>query len=195
VESEKKPAADASKEKKKKPAGILGRLKKVKHIELYIAGIAVVVMLAIYFGSQPFAQGASVSGSSPAKNTQQAAASAKEDYCARMERELAETLSKMDGAGETRVIINWESGVEAVIAYITNASQNGTSASPQVITGGGSQSPIVLKEIYPKAVGVVVMTQGGAVVKVKLDIINAVSVLLDIKPDKIQVLTMSKSKN
>ena len=182
------PAVSPPKQKKKHP-GIFARLKKVKHIELYIAGIAVAVMLIIYFGSQPFSGSPSSSASSKPGQT---APAAKEDYCARIERELTETLSRMDGAGETKVVVNWESSVEAVIAYITNASQNGTSASPQIVSGGGSQSPIVLKEIYPKAVGVVVMTQGGTDVKVKLDIINAVSVLLDIKPDRIQVLTMKK---
>ena len=168
----------------KKPGSLLARLKSVKHIELIAAGIAVAVMLVIYFGAKPFSGGGTQSEPSTVR--------AKEDYCQKIERELTETLSKMDGAGDTRVIVHWESSVEAVIAYITNISQNGTSSSPQVISGGGTQSPIVLKEIYPKAVGVVIMCRGASNVKVKLDIITAVSVLLDIKPDRIQVLTMKK---
>jgi len=183
IQAEKNPPASPG--AAKKPRGIIARLKSVKHIELIVAGIAVVVMLALYFGSKPL-------DSLGAGNNRPAANSGQEDYCARIERELTETLSKMEGAGETKVIVNWESSVEAVIAYITNASQNGTAQSPQVITGGGAQGPIVLKEIYPKAVGVVILCQGGTNVKVKLDIINAVSVLLNITPDKIQVLTMKK---
>ena len=184
TEAETSPQAVAEKPKGKKPQGIFAALKKVKHIELIAAGVAVAVMLIIYF-----------SATAPA-NPQGAARSTatldQDGYCAKMERELAETLSKMEGAGETRVIVNWESSVEAVIAYITNSNNNGTAQSPQIITGGGTQGPVVLKEIYPKAIGVVIMSQGGENVKVKLDIINAVSVLLSITPDKIQVLTMKK---
>ena len=185
METELKTAKPASenKTKEKGVTGIVGRLKKIKHIELILAGLAVVIMLAIYFGSNFNLTGAA------SNQPQQTAA---ENYLLRIERELSETLSKMEGAGDTKVIINWESGVESVIAYITNSSQNSNSQSPQIISGGGAQSPVILKEIYPKALGVVILTQGGDNVKTKLDLISAVSVLLGITPDKIQVLTMKK---
>jgi stage III sporulation protein AG len=110
-----------------------------------------------------------------------------------MERELNDKLSALDGAGACEVIVSWESGIEAVIAYITNTSQNAVTQSPQIISSGGTQSPVILKEIYPKALGVVVFCQGAGNVRVRMDVMTAVSTLLEITPDKIQVLAM-KSK-
>jgi len=163
--------------------GIFGRIKKIRHIEIILAGIAVVVMLAIYFGSNVSLGGGT--RNSNASNPSQA-----ENHLQRIERQLNEAFSLLNGAGDTRVIINWESGIEQVIAYIISENQNGSSSAPQVITGGGQQGPIVLKEIYPRAIGVIIVTQGGDNVMLRLAMINAVSTLLDITPDRIQVMTM-----
>ncbi|MCL2062570.1 MAG: hypothetical protein FWH03_08135 [Firmicutes bacterium] len=179
--------AAAEKAVKPEKKGIFARLKKIKHIEIIVAFLAVAVMLVIYFGARGGGGGENSADGAHAAVQQQRM---QEDYCAKMERQLTETLSRMQGAGETRVIINWETGVESVIAYITNSGNNSITSTPQVITGGGAQGPIVLKEIYPKALGVVIMTQGGADARIRLEMINAVSILLQITPAQIQVLTM-----
>jgi len=163
--------------------GLFGRVRKVKHIELILAGIAIAVMLAIYFS-------ANVSIGGGTRNTNANSNPTPENFLERIERQLNEAFSLIDGAGETRVIINWESGIEQVIAYIVSENQNGSSSAPQIITGGGQQGPIVLKEIYPRAIGVIIVTQGGDNVMLRLAMINAVSTLLDITPDRIQVMTM-----
>jgi len=165
--------------KPKARGGLFTRLKKIKHIELIVAGIAVVIMLVLYF-THTLGGG----GNAPQTITG-------EEFTARMERQLTEALSQMEGAGDTRVIINWESSVERVIAYIINETQSGTTKTPQIINvGGGVQSPVILREIYPAPLGVIIMTQGGADVRIRLELINAVSTLLRITPDRIQVLTM-----
>ena len=170
---------------KKSVLGIFGKFKKLKHKELILAGVAIVIMLAIYFSSGlAFGCGGSSSAS--------AAPPTNENHLQRIERQLNEAFSLIDGAGETQVIINWESGIEQVIAKIVTENQNGTSSAPSIITGGGQQGPIVIKEIYPRAIGVIIVTQGGDNVMLRLSMINAVSTLLDITPDRIQVLTMRR---
>jgi len=171
-----------------KPSGVKGivaKIKGVKHIELILAGVAVLVMLLIYFSS-----GLSFGGSSSSNAAQ---TNRRENHIERIERQLNEYFSLLDGAGDTRIIINWESGIETILAYVTTQNQNSSSSGPQIINiGGGAQAPIVIKEIYPRALGVVIITQGGDNVRLQLAMINAVSVLLELTPDRIQVLPMRR---
>jgi stage III sporulation protein AG len=183
--TEVKPAGDAAKPAKK--PGIFARLKKIKHIEIIIAVIAVVIMLAIYFGSR--AASAKKTSSSSAQSQSPVST---ENYCDKMERQLKETLSKISGAGKADVIINWESSIEAIIAYITNSSNNSLTQTPQIINGNGISGPIILKEVYPKPKGVMIICQGADNIMLRMEISNAVSSLFDIAPDKIQVLPMKK---
>ncbi len=167
-----------------KVSKIFDKFKKIKHIEIIIAVIAVLIMLFIYFGAK-FGSGTAKSD----KTRQQLSAT---DYCDRMETDLEEALGGIAGVGKLKLVINWESSVESVIAYITSNGGNSSTSTPQIIQSTGGGKPIVLKEIYPKALGVIIVCEGGGNVSTKLDIINAVSVLLDITPDKISVYAMKK---
>ena len=168
--------------KKSKLKSIVAKVKSIKHIEIIAAVICVAVMLAIYFTTL---------GIGKTKDKSESVLAVPNDYCNRMKLEITEAVAGMCGARPT-IVISWESSVESVIAYVTNSSSSGSSSSPQLITVQGTSSPIVLKEIYPKALGVVVICQGGDNVKTKLDIISAVCVLLDITSDKINVFPSKK---
>lgn len=171
-------------EKKEKKESIFSKIKKVKHIEIIIAVIAVAVMLIIYF--------AGFGGSGGKTNESAAEVEFYSDYCQRMQAELTELVAKMEGAGESKVLINWESSVELILAETQNNSSNSSSNSPVIITNSGSSQPVVTKEIYPKALGAVVVCQGGADAKLKVNIIMSVSVLLELEPEKILVCVMRK---
>lgn len=161
---------------------VIAKIRGIKHFEILVAVVAVVVMLIIY-----------VSMLLPDKSGTDAGAAAEEsDYCTEMERALTETVSALKGAGKTKAVIRWESGVEAVIAYVSSTGGNTSTSSPQIVTGADGSGPIVLKEIYPKALGAIIICEGGDNVRVKLDIINAVSVLLDLTPENICVYPMEK---
>lgn len=169
--------------KESKVNTIVAKIKKIKHIELIIAGIAIIIMLVIYFSTVLFPTN---------KTDNKTNVNSREDYCTKIEKDLTRALSKMTGAGEVEVVINWESSVESIIAYITNSGNNSVTSTPQIIQGNGVSGPIILKELYPKAIGVIIICKGGDDVKVKLDIITAVSVLLDITQDKINVYGIRK---
>ena len=151
------------------------RLKELKHKEIIIAVIAVAVMLIIYFSS--------FGGSRKPQQTEVEAT----DYCALIKREITSAVSKMDGVGSTEVVINWSSSVEVVTDR--NVTVNGNSTSSQVVQSSGS--PVVVKEVYPKAVGVLVVCEGGSNAKIKIDIIMAISTLLDVSPEKVLVFEMN----
>ena len=101
---------------KEKSTDIFGRIRKIKHIHWIIAGIAIAVMLAIYFGS--FFSGRSSAGAGD--NLPQNTVGSAGDYLRQKEERLAFILSHIDGVGRTEVFISWESGVESVIAFITS---------------------------------------------------------------------------
>lgn len=153
---------------------IFEKLKALKHKEIIIAVIAVVVMLFIYFST--------FSGEKETK------AESKSDYCERMESSLALAISHIEGAGKADVVINWSSSVEIVTA--TNTNSNGNSSSSQVVNG--TNGPIIVKEIYPKALGVLIVCEGGNNAKIKVDVVMAVSALMDISAEKVLVLGMNK---
>ncbi|NLC17183.1 MAG: hypothetical protein GX756_04810 [Clostridiales bacterium] len=176
---------------------IVQKIKSVKNFEIYLAIIFVIIVLFIYFG-------ANFSCSSDKKPKEETYESAY-DYCQNVEKKLSKILSSIKNAGKVDVMITFESTPERVIAYITSSSSNISSgsngvynenttntSSPQVIYVKGDQIPLILKEVSPKVIGVVVVAEGADDVKVKLDIINAVSVLLDLNADQIKVLTMNK---
>lgn len=94
------------------------------------------------------------------------------DYCSMMQTRLKDLISEIDGVGRADVIISWTGGVET----LTQNSANGNSK----------------KEIYPRAIGVIIVCEGGSNAKVKIDIIMAVSTLMDISAEKVLVYEKKK---
>ena len=158
----------------------IASLKSKKHLEIAIAVIAVALMLILYFSTKITLPKASAS-------TEQESV---ENYCTKTERELATALESMQGVGKVQIVISWESGVEKVIAYATNQSGNNVSTTPTIVQTQGSSTPIVLKELYPKALGAIIICQGGNNVAVKLDVIHAVSTLLNVSQNNVNVYAM-----
>lgn len=158
---------------------LVALFKDFKHKELLLAIVAVGIMLAVYFSS---------AFKSPAKDS---SPPQKTDYCRQMKEDVEKAVSDMCG-GKAAVVISWESGVEEIIAFSTSSGGGSVTSSPQLMTSQGSSSPIVLKEIYPKALGAIIICQGGDNVKTKLDVISAVSALLNLTTDKISVFPTKK---
>ena len=157
----------------------IASVKAKKHLEIIIAVIAVVIMLVLYFSTKT---------GKPDKT--ETADSYSYDYCEKTRADLESALSLMKGVGKVKVVISWESGVEKVIAYATGNSGSNITTTPTIIQAQGVSSPVVLKELYPKALGVIIICQGGNNIAVKLDIINAVSALLNISQNKVYVYAM-----
>lgn len=87
------------------------------------------------------------------------------DYCTAMQVRLEKIVSEIDGVGDASVVVNWDKSV-------------------QTSFGGGVTE-------NPKATGAVVVCKGGDQTKVKLDVIYAVSTLLDLSIEKIIVYPKS----
>ncbi len=113
-----------------------------------------------------------------------------DNYVNQLENKLSNTLSKVEGAGKVSAVITVESGMETVIAMKTVSTQteNGTIIEETPILVNGKT--VVLKEKYPKIIGVLLVVEGADSISVVYKIQQATISLLDIKLNQIEILTM-----
>ncbi len=112
-------------------------------------------------------------------------------YVDDLETKLSNVLSKVVGAGSVSVVITVESGRESVLAMKTTTKEgiNGieTETSPIIING----KPVIVKELYPKIIGVLIVAKGANNILVMNRLQQATISLLDIDLDQIEILTMN----
>ena len=166
------------------------KLKNIKHIELIIIAIFVVVLVIIYMSSS----------SSNTKNDVALNDASLEEYGDYLEEKLTKVLGKIDGIGNIDVMVTFNGRISYEYATeseeITNSSSvsGGTNTKTTInekviiVEQNGKDTPLIVREIYTGMRGVVVVAGGADNVKVKLDVINAISTLLCVYASKIQVL-------
>ncbi len=113
-----------------------------------------------------------------------------ENYVASLEERLSTALSKVDGAGKVSVVITVESGMETVLAseIITNQTSSGKEVIETPILVNGKT--VVLKELYPKISGVLIVAEGAGNISVFNRIQQATESLFNINVNQIEILTM-----
>ncbi len=111
-------------------------------------------------------------------------------FVSSLESRLSKTLSQVDGAGQVSVVITVESGKETVLAIkkTTIESESGVEITETPILVNGKT--VVLKENYPKVLGVLIVAEGAKNISVLSRIQQATMSLLDIKLNQIEILTM-----
>ncbi|MCL1924113.1 MAG: hypothetical protein FWF50_00850 [Defluviitaleaceae bacterium] len=122
-----------------------------------------------------------------------------------LERRLSEAFSRIEGAGQVHVILNFVN-TESVFARDVNQSETniaeadsgGGSRTQQtqstianyVLSGGG---PLVLRESERVVAGIIIIAEGGGNIHVIEALTNAARSLLGIEPHRISVLAMNNS--
>lgn len=107
------------------------------------------------------------------------------------EERLAKILSDIDGAGEVSVMITYYSTAEKDIAYETKTNsvghetRNESSEDKRAVMTDGE--PMVLKEVYPKARGVIVTADGGDNPIVRQAISEAVTAVTDVGAHRVRI--------
>lgn len=86
------------------------------------------------------------------------------DYCTAMQARIEKIVSEISGVGDASVVVNWD---KSIGSFSASSSEN------------------------PQAVGALIVCDGGDSTKVKLDVIYAVSTLLDLSIDRIIVYPKS----
>lgn len=168
----------------------LQKLKNIKHIELILLSIFVIVLVLIY---------SSTKTSSSANDVANADFSA-ETYSKYLEDKLSGILSNISGAGSVKVMITLDGGMKYEYATeseeITTSNEIGdntntkTTKSEEVVlvTINGKTTPLVIKETYPDVCGVVVVATGASNAQVKLNMMRAIVTLLKVSESSIQII-------
>ena len=109
-----------------------------------------------------------------------------------LEQKLAETLSKVEGAGKVSVVLTVKAGTRQVFAQdVTTSEKEGASekTTTTVVTSKGSsgQEAVQLQQVYPTFQGALVVCPGGGDPTVNLQLVQAVSALTGLGADKISI--------
>lgn len=126
----------------------------------------------------------------PKKTESEVAGDSVAEYISGVELKLENLLNKVDGAGKVSVAISVESGMETVLAMTTTTKETSSGreivSTPVLVNG----KTVVLKEVYPKISGVLIVAEGADKLTVYTKIQQATLSLLDVKASQIEILAM-----
>ena len=159
-----------------------------KHIEIYIAIVVALIIIAVYF-STSFAFKSKGQKSSTKEDNLEVNFSNSQEYVVYLENKLESVITNVKGVGQANVIITLEKGFEYVYETEeeTNSSANGNIVTKtKVVLVNGK--PVLKEEIYPVVKGIVIVAEGAKDTRVKLNILSIVQTIIDINTSQITIL-------
>lgn len=128
------------------------------------------------------------------------------DYQTKLEQELEDFLSEVEGIGEVEVLIYLNATQEYIVekdipAYqVTTQDANGQSSEENkeegtvyTVNGNGDQVPFISQTRHPAIEGVVIAAEGAGQESIRIQIIRTVMALYGVEANKIDVLERKKS--
>lgn len=105
------------------------------------------------------------------------------------EEKLAKTLSRVEGAGDVKVVLTLDGGSRQVLARNQEREGDGGSVNTVVTVGKGSgqQDIVPIQTVAPQFRGALVVCPGGGSAQVRLKLIEAVSALTGLGSDRISI--------
>lgn len=152
-------------------------------LRLVLIGAAGLLMLAV---AGLFPSGGEAEA---AQGTEASQAAERQAWAQNLEEELQNLIGRMDGAGETVVMVTLEEGENYV--YVTDekydeSRQNYEKEHVLYSTGGGS-APLLETTYMPTVRGVAILCEGGEDARVVSKITETVSALLNLGTNRISV--------
>lgn len=173
--------------------GILTRLKKIKHFEIYLAIGLILVMVVIYMTTFAPASSGTNEQNYDVRNSQ---------HAREIESSLVNTLSKIRGAGKVEAMVTVVGSATIEIAYnidertVTQSGGQDSSTTtttivktPVVINGRDGPQPLILFEIKPKVKGVIIVASGAHDVGVRLQLLRAVQTVIADDSARIEIFS------
>lgn len=115
------------------------------------------------------------------------------------EEQLAQLLSKMDGAGQVEVMLSVRTGVQTIYqmdSQTQSDTQEGSTSSRQDTstvlhgTGSGVEIPVIRQKEAPIYQGAVILCEGAENSSVRLSLVQAVASITGLRTDQITVVKM-----
>ena len=124
-----------------------------------------------------------------------AGAVSQEDFSvSALEEKLADTLSKIKGAGDVTVMLTVQGGSRQVLAMDEKSTRRAdggseTQSTTVVVSGASAagNNPVLVQQLYPRFQGALVVCSGGDDPGVRLKLMEAVSALTGLGTDKISI--------
>ena len=124
-----------------------------------------------------------------------------EAYMTALEQKVGELLSRMEGAGQVRVVLTWRT-TTARSNSVEEDSQGGTRTVNDLDAGentvmstqGSGAEPYVIKTVSPKVEGVLILAQGAGNGTVSKNLSDAAQVLFGIEAHQVKVIRMESAK-
>ncbi len=167
----------------KRPLGIVKKLIDGKNAVILAVFAVGIILLTVSNGSTETA------------NTEKTGADELAAYAEKLEENLAEIISDIEGTGKASVMITFDSSFENIYAYNAGikggtASDTRTSEKELVLIGGSRnpESPVLVKKLCPKVKGVLVVCRGGNDAVVKEKITDAASALFGVPKGRVEVI-------
>ena len=120
---------------------------------------------------------------------------------AKLNEQLTELISKINGAGRVKVMITYDTSDENVYAKDMDEEFENKENAPVeqrikseyiIINGSDGEAGLKIKNVYPTVRGVAVVCDGANDPNVKGQIVSVVSALFDINSTRISVAEMAK---
>ena len=106
------------------------------------------------------------------------------EWLCEQESRIAAALSRIDGVGETLVVLTLESGPESILA----SDRQGEDQETVVVSAGsGYQQTVTVQELSPRLQGALIVCQGGGNDKVRLQVLQAVEALTGLSANQISI--------
>lgn len=112
------------------------------------------------------------------------------------EEQMEDILSRMDGAGQVRVMLTKKTEDETVYQTDTVSRSNGEGNLDQEVqtvlasAAGGGEAPLIRQKIRGEYQGALIVCQGADSARVRLELVNAVADLTGLSTDRITVIKM-----
>lgn len=132
-------------------------------------------------------------GGRAAQETVTAAEQTEEQWLRALQQELADTLSRVEGAGRLTLMLSVETGMRRELASDRETEQRESESQSRretviLSSAGGGEEVVVTRSGYPVFRGAVVVCEGGDLPAVRLAITGAVTALTGLSSDKISVI-------
>ena len=170
------------------------KIKKIKHWEIYLAALAVVIILVIYFSTLSFGGGKKTDEADNTGLTLSA-----ETYADKLEAKLLSVIGNIRGVGAVSVIVMTNGEGVAELAYdidgkvVTQTGASGATTSTETTKKtpllDKTGKPIILYINPPEITGILVVATGAYDPAVKLAILRAVQAVIGNSDAKIEILT------
>lgn len=115
------------------------------------------------------------------------------EYEENLENRLSQLLSKINGAGDVKVMITVACSDENVYATEQKQSEKSSERKYVIVDNSREETGLLLKVAEPEIRGVGIVCSGSDSTQVRQEIINTVSAVLNISSNRISIAKMKNS--